>query len=103
MVRRLAVTFETRKPLAAAFEFDSDDVEIAVIVSTSSLGVDINAIYEFVMDQDRHDLFLNTPKIFARRPARLSDEFTTRSYAMNGKKRARETIPYNGSASTKRH
>lgn len=79
MVRDLAVTFETGKPDAAAFEFDSDDIEIAVIMGTASISVDINAIYEFVMDHDIHDLFLSTPKIFARMPARRSDEFTTRS------------------------
>lgn len=58
MVRDLAVTFKTRKPLSAAFEFDRDNVQITVIVYTACLAVDINAIHNFVMDHEFHFISL---------------------------------------------
>ena len=44
------MTFETWKPLAAALEFDGDNVEIAVIMRASGLWVDSDTIYNFVMN-----------------------------------------------------
>ena len=64
MVGDLAVTFETREPSAAAFEFDRDDIEIAVIVGTSSLGVDINAADDKAMLNKLH--FLRTRLFLAQ-------------------------------------
>ena len=50
----LSVTFKTRKPPAATFEFDRDDVRIAVIVSAASFGVDVDTVYDFAMHNDVH-------------------------------------------------
>jgi hypothetical protein len=48
----LAVTFETREPPAAALKFDRDDIEIAAIVGTASVSVDLDTVYFFAMDQE---------------------------------------------------
>ena len=37
VVRGFIVTFKARKPSCTAFEFDGDDVEIAVVMMTSGL------------------------------------------------------------------
>lgn len=37
------VTFIARKPLLAAFEFDGDNIELAVIVGAARLGVNFGA------------------------------------------------------------
>ena len=54
MIGELGVAFKTRKPLATAFEFDGDNVEIAVIMGAAGLGVEINTIYNLVMDYELH-------------------------------------------------
>ena len=49
MIRDLAMTLETRKPPAAAFEFDRDDIQFGLEMRASSFGVDIDAKYVFTM------------------------------------------------------
>ena len=48
------MTFETGKPFVAAFEFDGDDVEIAVIMSTAGLRVNIDAVDGLAMQNNIH-------------------------------------------------
>ena len=50
----LAVTFETWKPPAAAFEFDRNYVQIAVIVRAASFGVDVDTVYDFAVHNEVH-------------------------------------------------
>ncbi len=45
MFRIFGVTFETRKPFAAAFEFDGDNVKIAFVMNTPRLLVNDRAFY----------------------------------------------------------
>ena len=48
------MTFETRKPPPTTFEFDRDDIEIGVIVTAAGLGIYVNTIYSFTVDEDCH-------------------------------------------------
>jgi len=47
------VTFVTRKPLFTAFEFDGDDVNLAVVVRTPGLLINVRPIYLYVMNCHR--------------------------------------------------
>jgi hypothetical protein len=38
------VTLEARIPLAAAFELDGDDIDVAVVVGASSLVIDVDSL-----------------------------------------------------------
>ena len=54
MTRDRIVTFETRIPLVAAFELDRDDIEIAVVMGASSLGIDVDSVYLMPVNFSNH-------------------------------------------------
>ena len=43
MVGQGEMTFDTRKPIAAAFEFDGDDVDLFVVMRAAGLRIDFDA------------------------------------------------------------
>jgi len=50
MIRMFRVALETRKPLPAAFEFDGDDVNIAIVMRTSRLTINVSPKYLYVVN-----------------------------------------------------
>jgi len=45
-----SVTFETRKPAAAAPEFNGNNVDLAVVMKTTRLFIDLDTINFFTMN-----------------------------------------------------
>lgn len=54
MIRDLMMAIKAWKPFTAAFEFDGDDVQLAVIVNTAGLRVNINAVDGLAMHNNFH-------------------------------------------------
>lgn len=61
MRRMFRVTLVTRKPLLAAFEFDGDDVNVAVVVRTSGLIINVRSIYLYVVNHHKLNLKVFLP------------------------------------------
>jgi hypothetical protein len=53
MIGVFGVTFKTRKPIAAAFEFDGDNVKIFVIMVATGLVINIRAFYFYIVNQHK--------------------------------------------------
>jgi hypothetical protein len=54
VISKVSVTLVTRKPIAAAFEFDRDDIALAMIMSAPRLRIDIDADNLDPVDCFRH-------------------------------------------------
>lgn len=50
MIRLLGVAAKTRKPLFAAFEFNGDNINFAVVMSASRLSVNVRAGYFYIVN-----------------------------------------------------
>jgi hypothetical protein len=57
MIRIFAMTFKTRKPIVAAFEFYGDDVAGRVIMGAPRFGINIPAFYFRVVYQHKNFIF----------------------------------------------
>ncbi len=56
MIRDLAVTLVAGKPSPTAFEPDSDYVQIAVVMGTAGLRIDIDAVNFLAVNREHHAL-----------------------------------------------
>jgi len=53
MRRMFRVTLVTRKPLLTAFEFDGDNVNVAIVVQTSGLIINVRSIYLYAVNHHK--------------------------------------------------
>ena len=58
MIRNGSVALETRKPAAATFEFDGDNIRFAMPMRAACLGINPDTVYFLVMNQPHHTFSL---------------------------------------------